>query len=133
MAQVMTILDSAGWDWRSAGITVRLGDHPHDPGHWGIYDSRTREVWVGRGAFAGAARLRYVVLHEAAHGWQYTSGRIATLSADLGVFGQPGVRSALEAGADCVARLWGATGQHYWNCPLAARKVMARRLAGDWS
>ena len=133
MAQVMAILDSAGWDWRRAGITVRLGDHPHDPGHWGIYDARAREVWVGRGAFAGPARLRYVVLHEAAHGWQYTSGRISTLYADLAVFGHPGGGPALEAGADCVARLWGATAQHYWNCPPAARTVMARRLAGDWS
>jgi hypothetical protein len=133
MARVVAILDSAGGDWRGAGITVRLGDHPDDPGRWGIYDARTREVWVGRRAFAGPARLRYVVLHEAAHGWQYTSGHLSVLSADLAAFGHRGVRAALEAGADCVATLWGATTDHYWNCPAAARSVMARRLAGDWS
>jgi hypothetical protein len=133
VAQVVAILDSAGWDWRAAGVTVRLGDHPEDPGHWGVYDSRTREVWVGSGAFAGRALLRYVVLHEAAHGWQYTSGRFSTLYADMAPFGHAPGRPALEAGADCVASLWGATTSHYWKCPAAARSVMARRLAGDWS
>lgn len=133
MAQVTAILDASGWDWRGAGVTVRLGDHPDVPGHWGVYDSRTREVWVGRGAFARPARLRYVVLHEAAHGWQYTSKRFSTLYADMALFGHASGRSALEAGADCVAALWGATTFHYWNCPASARSVTALRLAGDWS
>lgn len=90
-------------------------------------------MWIGPSAFANPVRLRYVVLHELAHGWQYTRNRFPELIADYQPFGMSTPAEALEAGGDCIAALWGATDHHYWSCPAAAREQAARRLAGDWS
>ena len=131
-AAVAAIFDTTGWDWRRAGITIRIGYHPQACCHWGIYDRTTATVWVGPSAFATPARLRYVALHELAHGWQFHSGHPGTVSADMAPFGWHGT-DAYEAGADCVAAHWGAPTGHYWACPPAAQAVAARRLAGDWA
>ena len=37
-----------------------------------------------------------------------------------------------EAGADCLADVWGALRGHYWNCPADGQALAARRLGGDW-
>jgi hypothetical protein len=107
--------------------------HPDDCCHWGVYDSRRRVLYIGPNAFKTEERLRYVVLHELAHSWQYQTGRFTELIADYKAFGISGTAAALEAGADCIARVWGAASDHYWRCPAAAAALAARRLAGDWN
>ncbi len=131
--QIEAIADSSGWDWRAAGVRLTVGFYPDDCCHWGVYQSDQRTVWIGPTAFGNPARLRYVVLHELAHGWQYTRNRFPTLLADYRPFGMSTPADALEAGGDCIAALWGATDHHYWACPAAAAHTAARRLAGDWS
>jgi hypothetical protein len=130
-ARVEAIADSSGWDWRAAGVRFNLGFHPTGRS-WGVYERDTRIIWIGPTAFADATRLRYVVLHELAHGWQYSQNRFAQFITDYATWGFNTIGPALEAGADCVARLWGATGGHYWNCPADARGLALRRLGGDW-
>jgi hypothetical protein len=132
-AQIEAIADSSGWNWRAAGIRLVVGYYPADCCHWGVYESERRTVWIGPSAFAHPDRLRYVVLHELAHGWQYTRDRFPQLLADYQPFGMATYADALEAGGDCIAALWGASDHHYWVCPAAARQTAARRLAGDWS
>jgi hypothetical protein len=131
-AQVEAIADSTGWDWRAAGVRFNLGFYPRDCCHWGVYEAATSIVWVGPTAFADAARLRYVVLHELAHGWQYRQDRFADFISDYAPWGFNTIGPALEAGADCVAAVWGAGGGHYWSCPSDARALALRRLRGDW-
>ena len=121
-------LDSSGWGWRAAGVKVRIGFHPEDCCHRGVYDFRTRTMWIGRSAFRTERVLRYVVLHELAHGWQSTSTHLQTVWRDMRRWGRSGL-SAIEANADCIAALWGAGRGHYWNCPPDARALAARRLA----
>ena len=130
--QVETIADSTGWDWRASGVRIVVAFHPEDCCHWGVYDSRSRTLYIGPTAFGDAARLRYVVLHELGHAWQYQTGRFRELIADYERFGMTTPATALEAGGDCIAAIWGATEQHYWTCPGEAKATAARRLAGDW-
>jgi hypothetical protein len=124
---VQAIADSSGWNWRAAGVSYVIGFHPQACCHWGIYDSRTGAIYVGPTAFATAERLRYVVLHETAHAWQYRAAPIQALMGDYTRWGYRGA-NALEAGADCIATLWGADRSqgHYWRCPDAALAVAAR-------
>ena len=130
---VLAIADGSGWDWRRAGVVIRVGYHPEDCCHWGVYDSRDDRLWIGPNAFANPARLRYTVLHELGHAWQFNSGHIGRLMVDMARW-RPRGAAALEAGADCVAALWGARAKgHYWSCPPAAARLVARRLAGDWN
>jgi hypothetical protein len=124
--------DSTGWDWRTSGVGMTVAYHPEDCCHWGVYDSRRRVLYIGPNAFRTDERLRYVVLHELAHAWQYQTGRFTELIADYKAFGVSGTAAALEAGADCIARVWGAVSDHYWRCPDAAAALAARRLGGDW-
>jgi hypothetical protein len=131
--QIEAIADSTGWDWRGAGVRLTVGFFPGDCCHWGVYESSRRIVWIGPTAFANPARLRYVILHELAHGWQYTRNRFDELIADYAPYGRSTPAEALEAGGDCIATLWGATDSHYWQCPALALRTAARRLAGDWS
>ncbi|MGH8972978.1 MAG: hypothetical protein ACRD0C_07205 [Acidimicrobiia bacterium] len=131
--QIEAIADASGWDWRAAGVILTVGYFPGDCCHWGVYESERRTVWIGPSAFANPVRLRYVVLHELAHGWQYTRNRFTELIADYRPFGMATPADALEAGGDCIATLWGAADHHYWACPAAAQQVAARRLAGNWS
>lgn len=131
--QIEAIADGSGWNWRSAGVRLTVGFFPGDCCHWGIYESERRTVWIGPTAFGNPERLRYVVLHELAHAWQYHTGRFTELIADYQPWGRSTPAEALEAGGDCIATLWGATGHHYWQCPAAALQVAARRLAGDWT
>ena len=131
--QIEAIADATGWDWRAAGIRLTVGFFPEDCCHWGVYESARHTVWIGPTAFAHPTRLRYVVLHELAHGWQYTRNRFDELIADYRPWGRTTPAEALEAGGDCIATLWGATDHHYWDCPAAALRLAARRLAGDWS
>jgi hypothetical protein len=132
MAQVEAIADSSGFDWRAAGVTFHVAYHPEACCHWGIYDYRDDSLWIGPSAFASSARLRYVVLHELAHAWQWATGRLGRLAADMASWGYSG-NDALEYGADCVATVWGARTDNYWSCPAAAQALVSRRLAGDWS
>ncbi|HEV8625484.1 MAG TPA: hypothetical protein VG034_13580 [Acidimicrobiia bacterium] len=132
--QVESIADSSGWDWRKVHVHFRIGFYPSDCCHWGVYDPYDHKtIWIGPTAFDNATRLRYVVLHELAHAWQWHSHRLKKLSADMAPWGYQDV-DALEAGADCIATQWGADAAsgHYWTCPPAAQELMARRLAGDW-
>jgi hypothetical protein len=128
LQQVTAIADSSGWDWRAAGVSYVVGFHPEACCHWGIFDSRTGAIYIGPTAFGNAARLRYVVLHETAHAWQYRVAPTTALMGDYGAWGYSGA-NALEAGADCIANVWGATGAgHYWRCPPKALAVAAREL-----
>jgi hypothetical protein len=128
LQQVKAIADSSGWDWRAAGVSYVVGFHPEACCHWGIFDSRTGAIYIGPTAFGNAARLRYVVLHETAHAWQYRVAPTTALMGDYGAWGYSGA-NALEAGADCIANVWGATGAgHYWRCPPKALAVAAREL-----
>jgi hypothetical protein len=131
LQQVQAIADSSGWNWRAAGVSYVIGFHPEACCHWGIYDSRSGAIYVGPTAFATADRLRYVVLHETAHAWQYRAAPIQALMGDYARWGYRGA-NALEAGADCIATLWGAArGQgHYWHCPDGALAVAARERGG---
>jgi hypothetical protein len=133
--QIEALADSTGWDWRRAGVVVHARFHPEACCHWGIYDFRDNSLWVGPSAFATSTRLRYTVLHELGHAWQWRTGRLDRLAADMAPWGHRGTMGGLEAGADCLSVIWGASpgSGHYWACPPAAAKVVARRLAGDWS
>jgi hypothetical protein len=129
--RVEAIADSTGWDWRAAGVRFNLSFHPTGR-NWGVYERDTGIIWIGPTAFADANRLRYVVLHELAHGWQYHQNRFADFITDYARWGFKTIGPALEASADCVAALWGATRGHYWSCPADARALAVRRLHGDW-
>jgi hypothetical protein len=131
-AQVEAIADSTGWNWRAGGVRFRMGFYPGDCCHWGVYEAATSIIWVGPTAFADPNRLRYVVLHELAHGWQYRQNRFAEIISDYSAWGFATIGPALEAGADCLANLWGAAGSHYWRCTGDAKALASRRLAGDW-
>jgi hypothetical protein len=131
-AQVEAIADSTGWNWRAAGVRFRMGYYPGDCCHWGVYEAATSIIWVGPTAFADPNRLRYVVLHELAHGWQYRQNRFAEIISDYATWGFGTIGPALEAGADCLANVWGAAGSHYWRCTGDAKALASRRLAGDW-
>ena len=132
LQQVESIADRAGFDWRAAGVTIHIGYNPDACCHWGIYDYRDNSLWIGPTAFASPTRLRYVVLHELGHAWQWATGQRGQLAADLAPWGYSGT-DALEYGADCVATIWGAQTDHYWSCPAAAQAVVSRRLSGDWN
>ena len=131
-ARVEAIADSSGWDWRAAGVRFNLAFYPTECCHWGVYEAAKSTIWVGPTAFADPDRLRYVVLHELAHAWQYRQNRFAQFISDYTAWGFTTIGPALEAGADCLANVWGAGGGHYWNCPPAARALAARRFSGDW-
>ena len=131
-AQVEAIANSTGWNWRVAGVRFRIGFYPGDCCHWGVYEAATSIIWIGPTAFADPNRLRYVVLHELAHGWQYRQNRFAEIISDYSAWGFATIGPALEAGADCLANLWGAAGSHYWRCTGDAKALASRRLAGDW-
>ena len=106
---------------------------PSRPAGTGASTRRTRgSSGSGRRPSGTRNRLRYVVLHELAHGWQYRQNRFAQFITDYGAWGFHTIGPALEAGADCVAAVWGANRGHYWNCPADARALAVRRLAGDW-
>jgi hypothetical protein len=131
--QVEAIADESGWNWRSAGVVIHVRYHPDDCCHWGIYDTRDTSLWIGPSAFASTTRLRYVVLHELGHAWQWHSGHLDSLAADMAPWGHRR-RNGLEAGADCISVVWGASARagHYWSCPSPAAALVARRLTGDW-
>jgi hypothetical protein len=135
LQRVEAIADSSHWDWRRAGVVIHSGFHPQDCCHWGIFDSRDSSIWIGPDAFADPARLRYTVLHELGHAWQWHSGRLDRLSADMAPWGHRKMVAGLEAGADCLSVAWGASPRagHYWACPPGATDLVARRLGGDWS
>lgn len=130
--RVERVLDRSGWDWRGAGIRVHLRYHPDDCCHWGIYDYRTRTIWIGPTAHRHPRRLRYVALHELAHAWLLLAGKPDVIASDLWPWRHTGI-SLAELAADCIALLWGGGTGHYWRCPPEARRIIARRLDGDWS
>lgn len=109
-------LDSSRWGWREARIKVRIGFHPGDCCHRGIFDFPNRTMWIGPSAFRTDRLLRYIVLHELAHRWQSVSTRWQTVRPDMRRWGRSGI-SAFEAIADCIAAIWGAGRGHYWNVP----------------
>jgi hypothetical protein len=131
--QAESIADESRWNWRGAGVVIHVRFHPEACCHWGIYDPRDNSLWIGPTAFANTTRLRYVVLHELGHAWQWNSGHLDQLAADMTPWGHSG-NDGLEAGADCISVVWGASAKagHYWTCPSNAAALVARRLAGDW-
>jgi hypothetical protein len=131
-ALVEAIADSSGWNWRAAGVRFTIGFFPAECCHWGVYESARSVIWIGPTAFEDQNRLRYVVLHELAHAWQYRQNRFAQFITDYTAWGFTTIGPALEAGADCLANVWGAPGGHYWSCPADARALAARRFNGDW-
>jgi hypothetical protein len=131
-AQVEAIADSSGWNWRAGGVRFDIGFYPADCCHWGVYEAAKSVIWVGPTAFEDQNRLRYVVLHELAHAWQYRQNRFAQFITDYTAWGFTTIGPALEAGADCLANVWGAPVGHYWTCPADARALAARRFSGDW-
>jgi len=134
LQQVEALADTSGWDWRKVHVQFRIGFDPAACCHWGVYDpSDHKTIWIGPTAFDDPARLRYVVLHELAHAWQWHSHRLTKLEADMAPWGYSDL-DALEAGADCIAADWGADVNlgHYWTCPPDAQALMAHRLAGQW-
>jgi hypothetical protein len=133
LQQVEAIADGSGWNWRGAGVVIHVAYHPEECCHWGVYDYRDGSLWIGPTAFATTTRLRYVVLHELGHAWQWHSGHLDQLASDLAPWGHAGT-DGLEAGADCISVVWGANpgAGHYWSCPSSAAALVARRLAGDW-
>ncbi|HVW33692.1 MAG TPA: hypothetical protein VHL53_14230, partial [Acidimicrobiia bacterium] len=134
LKQVEAIADTSGWNWRSVHVHFKIGFDPEACCHWGVYDPTDHKtIWIGPTAFGDATRIRYVVLHELAHAWQWHSHRLKKLEADMAPWGYGDV-DALEAGADCISADWGAlaTAGHYWTCPADAQAVMAQRLAGMW-
>jgi len=134
LRQVQAIADTSGWDWRSVHVNFRIGFDPAACCHWGVYDPADHKtIWIGPTAFGDDTRLRYVVLHELGHAWQWHTHRLKKLEADMAPWGYSDI-DALEAGADCIATDWGASASmgHYWVCPPDAQALMARRLAGQW-
>ena len=131
-AQVEAIADSSGWNWRAAGVRFAMGYYRSDCCHWGVYEAARSIIWIGPSAFGDQHRLRYVVLHELAHAWQYRQNKFREIIADYARWGFDSIAPALEAGADCVATVWGALRGHYWNCPADAQALAIRRLHGDW-
>ena len=109
-----------------------MGYYPSDCCHWGVYEAARSTIWIGPSAFGDQHRLRYVVLHELAHAWQYRQNRFREFIADYTRWGFDSIAPALEAGADCLAIAWGALRGHYWNCPADAQALAIRRLHGDW-
>ncbi|MDQ1568267.1 MAG: hypothetical protein QOF96_3147, partial [Actinomycetota bacterium] len=80
--QVESLADSSRWDWRKVHVQFRIGFAPGACCHWGVYDPNDHKtIWIGPTAFGDATRLRYVVLHELAHAWQWHSHRLKKLSA----------------------------------------------------
>jgi len=132
LAQVEAIADSSGFDWRAAGVVIHIAFNPTDCCHWGIYDYRDSSLWIGPTAFASPTRLRYVVLHELGHAFQWTSGHKDQMAADMAPWGVSG-EEALEYSADCIATVEGAQMDNYWACPPAAQAIVRKRLSGDWS
>jgi hypothetical protein len=130
---IQGIADSTGWDWRQAGLVIHPAFHPRACCHWGIFDPGDKSLWIGPTAFADPTRLRYTVLHELGHAWQFRSSRLDRVTADMAPWGYRGV-AALEAGADCASVVWGTSPKagHYWSCPPSAARAVARRMAGDW-
>ena len=134
LRQVQAIADTSGWDWRAVHVNFRIGFDPEACCHWGVYDQADHKtIWIGPTAFGDDSRLRYVVLHELGHAWQWHSHRLKKLEADMAPWGYADL-DALEAGADCIAADWGASPAlgHYWVCPPDALALMGRRLAGQW-
>ena len=131
-AQAEAIAGSSGWNWRAAGVRFNVAFYPADCCHWGVYEAAKSVIWLGPTAFEDQNRLRYVVLHELAHAWQYRQNRFARFITDYTAWGFTTIGPALEAGADCLANVWGAPGGHYWTCPADARALAARRFSGDW-
>jgi hypothetical protein len=131
-ARVEAIADSSGWNWRAAGVRFAMGYYPQDCCHWGVYEAARSTIWIGPGAFGDQSRLRYVVLHELAHAWQYRQNRFRQFISDFAPWGFGSIAPALEASADCIATTWGALRGHYWNCPADAQALAIRRLRGDW-
>jgi len=132
LAQVEAIADSSGFDWRGAGVVIHVAFNPTDCCHWGIYDYRDNSLWIGPTAFGNPTRLRYVVLHELGHAFQWDSGHLDRMEADMAPWGVSG-EAALEYSADCIATVEGAQMDNYWACPAAAQTVVRLRLSGDWS
>jgi len=128
LAQIHAIANTVPFNWKGHGVTFHDGCEPgRGRCPWGSWVAPTKDIWIGPGAFQSQARLHYVVAHELAHAWQYANDPAARMN-DLEDWGKSGV-DGLEAAADCIAKLWGATMSHYWDCPSDARAHMQGVLA----
>lgn len=122
MAAVGWIVADLPYDPVANGWRIAVGDHPEAPGHWGVTDPLSREIYIGADAFASADRLAMVVAHEAAHARHFDDPSLAPVLAEM-----PEWLDAQEAFADCQAILWGASDAttHYWRCPAPYRDIVA--------
>jgi hypothetical protein len=127
--QIETIADRLPFNWRAAGVTLKAECAPNRSHcRWGLYVVSSNTIWVGTDAFANSSRLFYVVAHELAHAWQFSNDPHARMN-DLVDWGHTGV-DGLEAAADCLSQAWGATTNHYWNCPADAQRHMVTVFNG---
>ena len=126
------IADSTGWDWRAAGVRFTMGFYPADCCHWGVYERPSRSSGSGR----APSPTRTGCATSCSTSWPTAGSTARTASSefisDYSRWGFGTIGPALEAGADCVADVWGALRGHYWNCPADAQALAARRLGGDW-
>lgn len=123
--RIEVIADQLPFNWRAAGVTLTAECAPNRSYcHWGLYTVADNTVWVGTEAFSTNTRLFYVVAHELAHAWQFRNDPYARME-DLAAWDHTGV-DGLEAAADCLAKVWGATANHYWECPSDARSHMTQ-------
>lgn len=139
MIEIADLIPAESFNWRTLGPPIQmLAAFAPAPEccHWGTYDFRTHTLWIGPTAFASTAILRYVILHELGHAWQYSlpTNRLDRLRQDFqGLTSIP----PLEASADCLAKVWAidasqpATAPHgaYWDCPAPALQLTRQELS----
>jgi len=114
---------SSGWNWRAAGVRFNLSFYPADCCHWGVYEAAKSVIWVGPTAFDDPGRLRYVVLHELAHAWQYRQNRFAQIITRLRHLGVQHIGRPWRRGPTACQRVGGRP---------AATTGAARPPPGPW-
>ena len=130
------IANSTEYDWASAGAVLNYGCPPgrrcsctEFGCEYGLVTGavgRNRiDVWIYESAFSSRSQLKYTVLHEIAHVWQV---QIRGWDGGWGDFNRwlPRGVDPMEATADCLAKVWGASPVRYsyWNCPSGAEDYM---------
>jgi len=145
LSAIKDIADSIGYDWRSAGGVIHYGCPPgsrcycsetscHYGSVFGAEGRKRVDVWIFEHAFVSESRLRYVVLHEIAHVWQVQMRGWEGRYGDFERWLPRGV-DPMEATADCLAKVWGASPPRYayWDCPAPAEEYMRMLYEGSVS
>lgn len=133
-ARIITMLDHVvPFAWRRYVSELVVGCRPVGelacPG--GVVDRRDRITISPAARGWTEAELAYVLRHELAHVWQFATGDLAARRRDLDGVAGLGDVDRLEAGAECLAALWGSPsdGAGYLDCPAAGVRRMARRFS----